>query len=533
MGAKVLFLLSAAALCGVVLSKKRAPPLPWRARREVTTTQGVVRGYLGSRHFAYLGIPYASRPTKSDRFKAPEPPPRWDGVFEATYRVKCPQPSTKGDENCLVVNVFTAQNPAKESSVMVLFHDGGFHNGWGELEPPIRFIDEFIIVTVNYRLGALGFLCLGIPEAPGNAGLKDQIAALYWVQQNIASFGGNPGDVTVYGMGAGAISVQLLLLSGLATGLMNKAILDSGSILSPLSMSYNPFSTAFNIAMILGYEDTDNTDDLFEFYRKLTVHDLVNISTNFLPCVENSHLYAHSMIDQDPMEILVRGDFTKIPLMIVFTKSQETVLIDQNYDKFLMIPELFEDLLPSNLQFDTEINKFKIAELVKDFYFDEHGVLEKEKVIKSYKEYINDIFMEYPMYKFSLLYAAKTTVPVYVMKFAPDEGFGDKSGGSYGEVMRYISAKDLVDDQVTVANRLVSLFINFMKIGDPTPLTTELVPVIWEQMNPHGLEEVPIDQPCLLFRHTLTMGVPPTSQQINFWDYIYARYRKKLFFDGE
>ncbi|KAJ2944718.1 hypothetical protein O0L34_g4076 [Tuta absoluta] len=476
MGAKVLFLLSAAALCGVVLSKKRAPPLPWRARREVTTTQGVVRGYLGSRHFAYLGIPYASRPTKSDRFKAPEPPPRWDGVFEATYRVKCPQPSTKGDENCLVVNVFTAQNPAKESSVMVLFHDGGFHNGWGELEPPIRFIDEFIIVTVNYRLGALGFLCLGIPEAPGNAGLKDQIAALYWVQQNIASFGGNPGDVTVYGMGAGAISVQLLLLSGLATGLMNKAILDSGSILSPLSMSYNPFSTAFNIAMILGYEDTDNTDDLFEFYRKLTVHDLVNISTNFLPCVENSHLYAHSMIDQDPMEILVRGDFTKIPLMIVYTKSQETVLIDQNYDKFLMIPELFEDLLPSNLQFDTEINKFKIAELVKDFYFDEHGVPEKEKVIKSYKEYINDIFMEYPMYKFSLLYAAKTTVPVYVMKFAPDEGFGDKSGGSYGEVMRYISAKDLVDDQVTVANRLVSLFTNFMKIGDPTPITTELVP---------------------------------------------------------
>ncbi|XP_052744162.1 esterase SG1-like [Bicyclus anynana] len=171
--------------------------------RLVVTTQGAVRGYYAPQppHYVYRGVPYARPPTNYDRFKAPEPPPPWSGIFEATHRVRCPQPDGSGEENCLVLNIFVPERAAA-SPVLVHFHGGGFQRGWGFHTGPRRLLEQgFVVVSFNYRLGVLGFLCLGLPDVLGNTGLKDQIAALYWIHRNIDKFGGDPGDVTAYGTG--------------------------------------------------------------------------------------------------------------------------------------------------------------------------------------------------------------------------------------------------------------------------------------------------------------------------------------------
>lgn len=173
-------------------------------------------------------------------FQAPGPPPKWEGIYKAIYEIyECPQYTflgVIGSEDCLKVNVYVPVFPkAKPHAVMVYIHGGSFILGNGGkliYGPGFLVQKDVIVVTFNYRLGPLGFLCLRIKEAPGNAGLKDQIAALKWVKENIAAFGGDPDNVTVFGESAGATSLSLLLLSEASAGLFNRAIVQSGSALS-------------------------------------------------------------------------------------------------------------------------------------------------------------------------------------------------------------------------------------------------------------------------------------------------------------
>ncbi|XP_028171853.1 esterase 6-like [Ostrinia furnacalis] len=329
---------------------------------------GAVRGRPAPRppHHAYLGIPYA-RHSRNDRFKAPKPARSWDGTFEAAYQIKCPQPDGSGTEDCLVVNVFSPED-ADGRPVLVVVHGGNFQRGWGAHRPPARLLARgFVVVTFNYRLGSLGFLCLGIPEAPGNAGLKDQVAALYWIHKNIAHFGGDPLDVTLYGIESGAAAVQLVMLSEAATGLFHKVILESGSALSPLALAYDPKLTAFDAAIAVGYTGTDSVEELAKFYKDLPLERLVNTSTMFLPCLENNLATTHSLLDTDPLEIYKQGNYQKVPMIIAYATSVgasaiETEIANSN------LSENFADLLPNNLAFDDSKMKHRVAEVVKEFY---------------------------------------------------------------------------------------------------------------------------------------------------------------------
>ncbi|XP_072929541.1 juvenile hormone esterase-like, partial [Epargyreus clarus] len=380
----------------------RTPRGPLARHRDVVTTQGKARGYFAPRppHYAYLGLPYARPPTHA-RFKAPKPPPRWDGIFEATHRIKCPQPDGSGTEDCLVVNVFSPDQ-ASGLPVLVLIHDGGFQRGWGLHKAPGRLLLlGVVVVTFNYRLGAPGFLCLQTAGIPGNAGLKDQVAALYWVHRNIAKFGGNPHDVTLYGTGSGGVAVELLLLSELTRNLVHKAIIESGAVLSPSSMSYDPFARAVAEAINLGYKGK-GAGDVEIFYNKMSIKDLV-LASRFYPCVENN-LLSNSLLDMDPLEILNHGIYQHVPLLISYTDADEISLVTENLHNFNTTPHYFGHLLPTNLAFETEDMRHKIAALVKDFYFEEYELL--ESVVQNYIDYINDIFMDYPITKSTTLHAA-------------------------------------------------------------------------------------------------------------------------------
>ena len=233
-------LFAALAGCERDASEARPAPRDFIAHTEAGQVEGRARGDV----VVYRGIPYAAAPVGALRFSPPRPPPPWSGVRDATrFGPKCPQMTLGGgfvgDEDCLSVNVWRprADPPAGGYPVLVVVHGGSNVIGSGaepHLDGRVLATEHgLVVVTFNYRLGLLGFLAL--PElraqhgTAGNWAHLDQIAALRWVAHNIASFGGDPEAVTVMGHSAGALSVCVLLASPLAKGLIDAAILQSGS----------------------------------------------------------------------------------------------------------------------------------------------------------------------------------------------------------------------------------------------------------------------------------------------------------------
>jgi para-nitrobenzyl esterase len=210
---------------------------------DVRTQQGVMRGRMVEGVATFKGIPYAAPPFGANRFQPPRPAEHWDGVREALsygptvpkppyfppFDVLIPEPAISG-EDCLNLNIWTPDVGRAGLPVMVWIHGGAFSNGSGAVPQydGSRFArDGVVCVTINYRLGADGFLYLD--DGIANLGLLDQIAALAWVQENIAAFGGDPNNVTIFGESAGAFSVSTLLSMPHARGLFHRVIAQSGA----------------------------------------------------------------------------------------------------------------------------------------------------------------------------------------------------------------------------------------------------------------------------------------------------------------
>lgn len=216
---------------------------------EVGTAAGIVRGTAADGMRSFLGIPYAAPPFGSLRMQPPAPVEPWDGVRDATafgptapkgdyppqYQPLLPEVSIPGEE-CLNLNVWTPDPMADALPVLVWIHGGSFMNGSGSVQAydgGAFARDGVVCVTINYRLAADGFLFLD--DGIANLGLQDQVAALRWVQDNIAAFGGDPTRVTVAGESAGAMSVTTLLAMPMADGLFAQAITQSGAAAHTLS----------------------------------------------------------------------------------------------------------------------------------------------------------------------------------------------------------------------------------------------------------------------------------------------------------
>ncbi len=222
----------------------------------VHTEQGPVQGVWSSdtKTWSYKGIAYAAAPIGELRWRAPQPAPNHSEVLHAaSYSPACPQgplPVTgeqlSWDEDCLTLNVWAPKEAENQAlPVMLWIHGGGFVSGSGSM--PLYQGDKLaaqgvVVVTINYRLGALGYLVhesfidqdSDVPGA-GNYGLLDQIAALQWVQDNIEAFGGDVNNITIFGQSAGAVGVCALMASPLSQGLFHKAIMQSGGCLSAMN----------------------------------------------------------------------------------------------------------------------------------------------------------------------------------------------------------------------------------------------------------------------------------------------------------
>lgn len=365
------------------------------------------------------------------KFQAPLSPPRWEGIFEAVNEnMRCPQTFGNvilGDPNCLKLYVYTPVMQTKPLPVMVYIHGGGFLEGTGAsfLYGPDYFMREDVVfVGISYRLNIEGFLCLGIKEAPGNAGLKDQIAALKWIKENIRQFGGDPDNVTVFGESAGAVSTSFLMLSPLAKGLFHKAILQSGATLAPWAMQHQPLETASILVKNLGH-DTKDPNEIYKIIANVSYDELIRVRAQtfrsnsitaellFVPCIEKNIPGIKAIITEHPADIIKSGNYSKVPMIIGFNDNEGIYFTAKDYGTTLVGDFDIEETLQPDLVFHSHEERKEIGKKLLKHYFNS---TDKEK-IQGMVDLYSDLHFKIPTILESKMYAMTSNMPIYYYLF--------------------------------------------------------------------------------------------------------------------
>ena len=300
----------------------------------VETRSGPVRGDHKRGAFRVKGIPFAAPPTGERRFLPPVEPDPWTQVHDGTGRFPiAPQPmagmeaaaggaggSPQSEAGCLTLNVWTPAPDDARRPVLFWIHGGGFVTGAGTIpwyDGSALARRDVVVVSCNYRLGALGFLELGGVDASlrdsGNVGILDQVAALRWVRDNIEAFGGDPDNVTIFGESAGGMSVGTLLGTPSAAGLFHKAIPQSGAASNVASVGAAEAAAA-QLLDILGVDDVASlralpADDLIEAQGKVRGAFGAGGGLPFQPVVGGS------VLPRQPIEVVAEGGAAGIPVM--------------------------------------------------------------------------------------------------------------------------------------------------------------------------------------------------------------------------
>jgi carboxylesterase type B len=259
----------------------------------VKIQSGFISGEETEKGFSFRGVPYAEAPVGKLRFAPPQYFNKtWPIIREfTTYGAKCAQYNHfgykfDGDEDCLTLNIFVPRKIMRSNTanpVIVFIHGGAFMFGGSQYYGPENFYDDerMILVTINYRLGILGFLSTEDDVIPGNYGMKDQVEALRWVQRNIAGFKGDPKKVTITGFSAGGASVHLHYMSSLTKGLFSNGISHSGNALDPWVMQEKAKQKAFEIGVQFDCRKTEKKDWLLTCLRMVETESLVMYASHF------------------------------------------------------------------------------------------------------------------------------------------------------------------------------------------------------------------------------------------------------------
>ena len=330
-----LFAVSAVGVAATVITAGTgsavASPASGGANPVVRVDGGLIRGASAAGVSSFKGLPYAAPPTGNLRWRPPQPASSWSGVRDATrFGAGCPQALTGNpflppgtiSEDCLNLNVYTPTlRRGSDRPVLVWIHGGGLvQDGARNYDGTKLAADGAVIVTINYRLGALGFLAhpaLASHGAAGNYGLMDQQAALRWVQRNIARFGGDPRDVTLAGESAGGLSVLAQMVSPGARGLFQKAIVQSGTF----ALNQRPLAAAEASGETFA-QSVGCPDQTAACLRSVPVSKLVD---NF--GVEIPGVVDGSVLTQPIDTALARGQFARVPVINGITHDEELLFV--------------------------------------------------------------------------------------------------------------------------------------------------------------------------------------------------------------
>ncbi|WP_179470105.1 carboxylesterase/lipase family protein [Mycolicibacterium vinylchloridicum] len=327
---------------GVTATPRQQAPAAQAGPAVVQTADGAVRGVVAPGYRVFNGVPYAAAPAGPHRFQPPQPAAPWPGVRDATKPgLRCVQDTSfdpdygrPTGEDCLNLNIWTPDGAGRSSRkpVMVWIHGGGFLNGSADIYDArwLATQGDIVVVTVNYRLGTLGFLAhpaLSPDGDVGNYGLADQQAALRWVRDNIAEFGGDPTKVTIAGESAGAMSVCDHLVAPESAGLFRAAILQSGPCQAQADRATAERVSA-EYATSVGCSDPAA---IAECLRSRPVKELQSapLYVGFGPDKLTGPVTGTDRLPVDPMTDIALGAMPRIP-----------VLIGSNGDEFAMFAAL-------------------------------------------------------------------------------------------------------------------------------------------------------------------------------------------------
>jgi len=314
-----------------------ASPASGGANPTVRVDGGLIRGASAAGVNSFLGLPYAAPPTGNLRWRPPQPAAGWTGVRDATqFGPSCPQvqdrtfnpflPPGTISEDCLYLNVYAppvSSNDQGGRPVLVWIHGGGLvQDGARNYDGTKLAADGTVVVTINYRLGALGFLAHpALASRPGGAagnyGLMDQQAALRWVQRNIAQFGGDPGNVTIAGQSAGGLSVLAQMVSPGARGLFQRAIVQSGTF----ALNQRPLATAEAAGQTFATA-VGCPDQTAACLRNAPVSALVSNFGTEIPGVVDG-----SVLTQPIGTALASGQFARVPVINGITHDEELLFV--------------------------------------------------------------------------------------------------------------------------------------------------------------------------------------------------------------
>ncbi len=351
----------------------------------VETTGGDVRGAAEDGLDIFKGIPFAAAPVGDLRFRPPQPLSPWPGVRDATEFGPIPV-GTRGElhdrfgleqremsEDCLSLNIWTPGCDDSRRPVMVWIFGGAFSTGSstkpGEDGASFARTGDVVVVSINYRVGALGFLHV---DGNGNNGLLDQVAALEWVRDNIAAFGGDPGNVTVFGCSAGGISIGTLMGMPAARGLFTKAILESGAYHAPPSEVAEGVASTFIAS--LGIEPGPGALDRL---RALPAAAILDAQSTFLQGSLGARMPFSPVVDgvvlpASPIERIAQGSAAGVAVLIGTTRDEAQVFtVLRQLDDTLDDAELVTRL---GRMSGRSLDRERVAELVASYRSRRPGV---------------------------------------------------------------------------------------------------------------------------------------------------------------
>lgn len=523
----------------------------------VNVTEGSLEGELldnviGGKYYSFKGIPYAAPPVGDLRFKPPQPPKPWTGVRNAREHgpichqwdmlLKTMKP---GSEDCLYLNVYTKQlQPSKPLPVMVWIHGGAFASGSGNTDqygPDFLVDKDVVIVTINYRLEVLGFLCLDMEEAAGNAGMKDQVAALRWVKKNINKFGGDPDNITIFGESAGSASVSFHLVSPMSKGLFKRAILQSGVSNASWATVQEHKEKARALARQLGKENTDDDRELLEFFKSQPIDVLVNTKPN-ITFFENESPWVqlhYSIVSETQFgdtetfftgkgtDVLSNGIHEGVEIMIGHTADEALMFLNYNSPLEEIVNKVnkyLESLVPSSLKWHVPISKqLEIARKFKDYYYGKSRVTVEN--LGPLVRFLSMDMFNYPIFQLARACAGKKSKVFYYQfhYYTERNAFGvlmntqgilpGKNAVIHAEDLFYLFNFNMLnipfDNSKTAIDTVTKLWTNFAKYGNPTP--NDSLGAKWA---PFTIEK----QEYLEINDKLVLKTFPDKEENKFWD---------------
>ncbi|EDO46238.1 predicted protein, partial [Nematostella vectensis] len=451
----------------------------------------------------FLGIPYAQQPIGDLRFKPPQPLKPWkEKIYNATsfgnicvqsklyfeflkssIRRTWPDFSKKNmREDCLNLNIYTPAWPDISDSVQtrkaypVLFyiHGGSYYLGTpNRVKTPGEIAPQYgiVLVTIHYRLGVLGFLTTGDVEAPGNAGMLDQIQALRWVKENIAGFGGDPNQITLVGNSAGASSVGLHLLSPLTKGLFQKAIMESGTELSPFAV--NPLKTAIAKSKNVAKNLLCDTEDHVRMVKCLQTKDAEDLAFYYDP-FPAPHVDNYFLLDT-PRSLRKEGKFQPLPLMLGFTKHDGFHMISDLELPDQLTPSYFrkgiERALQKFMKIHDPMTAVRLADAIEFTYQPWAKTTDPDELYKALVALCTDIFIVAPTMESANFHSEYSATYLFEyshisnnsrLKWATHSSNADYTFGAPIHNATHIA---YTKEDRNVSHLLLQLYSNFLKFG--------------------------------------------------------------------